>query len=209
MTLRWMPACFAAVAAVSFTTAVVASIATGCTSNDVTVPASPPTQCPPTLLAANGSACGAGLLCPYEFLCGTFSQQTTCSCVNGALACVVDATDASLAVGAAPTCSPQTNPVACPANEPQTNDTCTAVGLTCLYKDLLCPGSEAGPNIDTCECQGGTNGGLVYDCVIDECGSSPDGGVGTPLDGNVPDEGAPHGDAGDGGDANDSGDDGG
>ncbi len=210
MTLRWIPACFAAVAAVSFTTALVASIATGCTSNDTTTPTLLPTQCPSTLIAANGAACGDGLVCPYEFACGAFQQQATCSCVNGALACVVDATDASLALGAEPTCTPQTNSVACPKSEPQSLDTCTAVGLTCLYDDLVCPKSDSGPNIDTCECQGGTNGGLVFNCLVDECISQgKDAGVGTPVDANAPTDGAlDSSDSGDAGDANlDVGDD--
>jgi hypothetical protein len=206
MTLRWMPACFAALAAVSFATALVGAIATGCTSNDVMSAPQLPTQCPPTLLAANGSGCAEGLLCPYEFVCGAFDQQTTCSCVDGVLACAVDATDASLAVGASPTCSPQTNPVACPTSEPQTLDTCATVGLTCLYDDPLCPASEAGPNIDTCACQGGTNGGLVYNCVLDECRSgAADAGVDAPADGNVPDGAPVTNDAGDA--SSDGGDD--
>jgi hypothetical protein len=210
MNHRWMHACFAALALAGAT----ASLAAGCSSNNPP-PAAPSglSQCPLTLDEANGAPCEGSLLCPYEFPCGAFHQQTTCLCTAGAMACTVDATDASLAPDATPTCVSVGNAAACPPSEPASLATCTTIGLQCEYHGLTCPGSAeagTGPNIDTCECQGGTNGGLVFNCAISECTPS-EAGVGTPSDAGP--DGA-SGDAGDGGgsesDASqDAGDDGG
>jgi hypothetical protein len=198
---RAVPLVLAALASVIAPLATCASLAAGC-SSDATPATSPLGECLPTLDSANGSACADGLVCPYTSVCGSFEQRTTCSCLSRVLVCVVEGADAALPPGSEPSCSPLSNPPACPKNEPVSRAACSALGIACLYDAVTCPGTDGGALVDTCECQGADDGGLVYSCAIAQC---PTAGDASPSGDSAP----PLSDAGDSGAASDASDAGG
>jgi hypothetical protein len=175
MTRRWM---FASVAALAIASALAGVVASACSSNAIpSLSGSPLNECLPTLALANGSACADGLVCPYELACGPVQVSTSCTCESGTLVCVVAGDDASLPSDTEPSCAQLTNPAGCPSHEPTSHAACSSVGLACVYRGVACASIDAGVTLDTCECQGGDDGGpILYSCSIAQC-PSDDGGL--------------------------------
>ncbi len=165
--------------------------------------------CLTNLQQENGTACEApdGYSCPVEIPCSgsPLYQQADCVCSSGKWACSYAATALDAAVippGATPMCvsNGHGDQAACPASEVEALQggaeggalPCAPAntGLQCLYDSgVTCPGA-AFPNLDTCACVGGPDGGLVFACESVFCDVvPPDAALDQGLEAAAPDAG--------------------
>jgi len=140
----------------------------------------------------NGTACEApdGYSCPVPFLCTDppLKQLANCVCASGNWQCSYAATvldGAAIVPDATPTCVPggSGDQAACPASVveairggPEGGPLGCAIanaGLSCSYDSgVTCPDASF-PGIATCQCVGGPDGGLVFDCEPVVCDVVP------------------------------------